>query len=736
MTIRVQGPDGVVIEFPAGTPDDVMSKALTTHYGQKPVAQGPGLQGAQGGETVRADAAGDTRTLPQIRDEYVTAQGKGDRTTQQGLASAYVNKERKEGGLSYALTDRARQMAKGVPLIGKGLDEFSAFMSSPIDGKGYEESLDYQRARDKTFEDARPKESMALGLTGGIASGIAAAPALAGVIGSAATRGGAVLRGAATGAGIGAVDGFVDGENGFVNRAEKSALGGVIGGAVGAAAVPFVAGVSKGINSIAETLARRSAPTGMSPQAGQVLQRTLDNDGMLGPAGGAALAKSGPSGMIADVSPGTMSLLDTAMQRGGRSTSDARKAIEGRATAANQSVDDAMNSALGAPRGVATADEGIRTGTQPARSSAYDAAYAAPIDYAAPQAQAIEGLLSRVPGSAIAAANQELRMLGHQSKQIMADIADDGAVKFHQMPDVQQIDAITRVLQGMARTGDGKGLMGGNTPTGRAAGNLAGEIRDNLRQLVPQYGQALDTAADAIGRREALDVGRRALSPAMARDEFGMTLNGMGQAERAEVSQGVRSQIDETLANVRSAISDPNVDARQAVSSLNQFSSDAVREKVTALVGKDQAAPLFSALDEARRALSLRAGVSQNSKTFARQSMTDQIEQSTAPGPVGTFIAGGEQGGLSQGIRALARTMMGKTPQRLQSEQDAIYGDVVKALTGPRGADAQSLIAQLSRRGELEQSNDTMARAGGLLLGGAATGGAYQASRPRQPMQR
>lgn len=728
--------DAMYRKFYADVPREEFDKKIGIVAPSEPTRADVGaimapMGNAPGGETIRANAAGDTRTLPQIREEYLTAQSAGDREKQQQLAEAYATKERTGGGMLYGLSDRVRQVAKGVPLIGKGLDELSAFTSSPFDSKGYEEALDYQRARDRTFEQSRPKESMALQIGGGVASGVAAAPAMAGMIGNAATRGGAVLRGIGAGAGVGAVDNFADAENGFANRAENALIGGAIGGAVGGLAVPVIGGVTNGIQGIANAMARRSVPIGINEGASKVLQRTLANDGMLGDAGATAISRSGPSGMIADVSPGTMGLLDTAMQRGGRAIAPAREAIEGRAASANQSVDQALSSTFGAPRGIATADDAIRSGTQGARSSAYDAAYATPIDYASKAGMQIESMIkNRVPKSIIDQANSIMRLEGVQSPQIMAKLADDGSVVFERMPDVRQVDYIKRALLDVAKRGDGMGAMGGNTTQGRAFGNLAGELRDALAEAVPAYREALDIASDAIGRRDALDLGRTALSPAMARDEFGMALKGMSQAERAEVAQGVRSQIDETLANVRSAISDPNVDARQAVAALNQFSSDAVRDKVKTLVGEGQAEQLFRAMDEARRALSLRAGIGQNSKTFARQAITQQIDEATEPGPLGTFIAAGEQGGLSQGVRALVRTMAGKTPQRLQSEQDALYGDIVKALTGPRGADAASLIQQLSRRGELGQSNEALARAGGLLLGGAATGGAYQAATP------
>lgn len=738
-TIETPGGKRLTIEAPDEA--TAMRGAQDWHAQQsRPVVLGAAdPMGSDGvsGDSIRSRNAGDTRGQMRTQDissAYDVAQGRGDANEQRAMADAFVQAEQRENPFLMGVDNRLRQLARGVPVLGRGLDEASAGFSALMGGN-YDKRLDYERARDRAFETSNPKEAIALQIAGGIGGGVAAAPVLAPLV-TGATRGMTALKSGLAGLGIGAVDGFLGGEGGASNRANQAAIGGAIGAGVGAAAPAVASGVSNTARRIADAIAGRKVPTGMSPGSSQVLQRVLDNDGMLGPAGAQAMARSGPSGMMADVSPGTVGLLDASMQRGGKAVSGAREAIEQRAAAASGQIDDALTRTFGAPTGVATAEDAIRTGTQGARSTAYDAAYATPIDYAAPAARNLQALLGRVPGSAIAQANAELKMLGHSSKQIMADIAEDGSVVFKQLPDVQQIDAITRNLRDIARMGDGKGLLGGNTPAGRAAGNLASEIRDTTRTLVPAYGKALDTAGDAIGRRQALEFGSKALSPSVARDEFARELRGMPAAERAAVAQGVRSQIDETLANIRSAISDPNLDARQAASALNQFSSDAVRDKVTTLVGKEQAQALFSSMDEARRALSLRAGIAQNSKTFPRQAITQQIDEANAPGPLGTFIAQGETGGLSQGIRALARTLLGKTPQTLQSEQDALYGEIVKALTGPRGADAQQLILNLSRRNALDQSALQAAQSGGLLTSGVAAGGAYQAIMPRQTQQR
>lgn len=181
-------------------------------------------------------------------------------------------------------------------------------------------------------------------------------------------------------------------------------------------------------------------------------------------------------------------------------TTTARTYME---NAVQQSVDglgQTLDATFGAPLGVNNVSTALRTGSQPARSAAYDAAYATPIDYASDAGRNLESLIGRVeraaPGT-IALANRLMAGEGVQSQQIMANVAEDGSVTFTRMPDTQQIDYITRALNHMAESGDGRGAMGGTTDIGRVLGNLARDIRGSLREVNPQYG---DVPCDSLPR--------------------------------------------------------------------------------------------------------------------------------------------------------------------------------------------------------------------------------------------
>jgi len=583
--------------------------------------------------------------------------------------------------------DIVRSLASGATF--GFMDEAAAGANSLIGDQSYDEALKSERERDASIpDDIRiPGEiaGMFLGTvaTGGLAGGAGAAARSAPL----ATR---IMRGSVTGATMGGLYGFGTGEGGVENRVENAAVTGALGGVVGTGA-PAVA---QGVRNLASRLMTGSVArdVGMSRPAYQTLNRAMAADDSFTGAGANRLAQGGPDAMLADAGPNAMSILDTAVQRSGPAATAARGAVEGRVGQAAQNVSQALDDALGTPQGLRTMESGLRNSTAAGRSSAYDAAYAQPIDYATPVGMRIENIItSRVPRSAIAKANALMRAEGERSRQILIDVADDGTIAFRQMPDVRQIDYITRGLNEVADLASAQGKLGGTTQTGRAYSNLSRELRSLTREAVPEYATALDTAAQPIQARNALQLGSRLLSPRMTRDEVAETMQGMSQAERAYVAQGIRSQIDDALANVKRAMTDGNMDAREAMKALKDLSSRAAREKVETVIGPDRAGQLFQALDQATTAFEMRAGVASNSRTFARTQLDDTISGMTDDGVVNA-VRSGEP--VNAG-RRLVQSLTNRTPADKARIADEIYSELVQALTGPRGPRAQDLLQQM-----------------------------------------
>lgn len=455
-----------------------------------------------------------------------------------------------------------------------------------------------------------------------------------------------------------------------------------IGGAVGAA-VPVVAkGVSSGYRSIMDRRAANQAAekAGASPEVARLLTDVMEADGTLGSQGARNMFRAGNEAMLADAGPNARSMLDTAIQGGGKGSVLAGNRISERVGRGASDLTTVLDDTMGAPQGVYSAREAIRTGTAGARGAAYDDAFSKAIDYAAPQAREIEEIVKgRVPGSAIRRANELMRLEGAQSKQILASIADDGSVTFERLPDVRQLDYITRALNDVASEADGAGKLGGTTALGRAYENLSRDIRSRLRTLVPEYGKALDTAADAIERSNALRIGDRALSPSVPRDEFAATIRGMSAGEKQNVAQGIRSRIDEKLANVTRAVQDGDMDAREAIKGLKDLSSRAAREKVTAVIGEEPAKRLFKELDRITTSFELRASVAENSKTFARDATREVVRAKAAPGAAGTLA----QGRPLNAAQRIAQALTGQTDEAVKGRETALFSEIADYLTRP-----------------------------------------------------
>lgn len=500
-----------------------------------------------------------------------------------------------------------------------------------------------------------------------------------------------------TGAAIGGIGGFTSTDGGVGDRLVGAAKGG-LGGAVVGTALPVVArGASEVVDALLNSGAAKDAAAklGMSPEAAKFMQTQMATDNTLGPSGGARMAAAGPEATLADAGPAARNVLDYAIQNSGQAGAAARTAIDTRVSRESSAISDALDTAFGKPVGVDTARASIRSASAPARDAAYKAAYAQPIDYASEDGRQIESLLQRVPRAAIDRANLLMKAKGETSGQIMAQVADDGSVSFKTMPDVRQLDYITRALNEEAQHGVGAGAMGGQTALGSALTTLSGDIRDILRLHVPEYGDALAVGQDTIQQTQAAKNGYDLLSPSTTREDVAAWTKGMSPEARTAAAQGVRSRISDAVSNVTRTLTDGDVPAREALKVLRDLSSTAARDKVASVIGQAQADTLFAKLDRATKSFELRAGVADNSKTFQRQAMDRQVNATVdSSGVVNTLLKGEP---VNAGKRAV-QFVTGATPERAQAAKDQMMQEVVKALVA-RGPGAVGTAQALSKLG-------------------------------------
>jgi hypothetical protein len=714
---EIKGPDGGTYEVNApddATPEQVLERVRSA------AAQPQQRFGAASPRAKPDPFQG--KGLDELKQMYRSA-GPGSALAPRSIMDAYVNKEADEGGFGYALDDVGRQLAKGVPVVGGALDEINAGTNALMGGN-YDETLEYNRARDRLREKLNPESSAAVQLAGGIAGTAAGARYLPMGVGDVARP---LLQrsaiGAAAGVPVGAADFFARGEGGFNERAMDAGLGGLVGGSLGAIAPGVGALVSPVVRNLMNLLSSDAALSrlGISRSAANVLLRQLSTDDTLSGAGAARIAEGGPDAMLADAGPAATNLLDTALERSGPGSTAARQRIEQRAAGANTNLTAEMDQTLGAPVGVDARQEAIRRGSSAQRSSEYNAAYDAPIDYASPEGQQLEAMLERVDPRALEYANSLMRKEGLASRQIRFTVNADGTVRAQRMPDVRQWDYITQSLQEAAYGTETRGALGGLTRAGRVDRNTAQEARGLLRQLVPEYGQALNTASDVIGRIEGLEVGEGLLSTKVTRDALARDLRGMSAGERQSVRAGLRDELEEIAANVSRMASDPNIEARELRETLQKLTSRAARDKISLVVGDPQRAnALYSQIGRAMRALELRASVARNSRTFGRKATDEQVKAQLEPGIVGLAM----QGEVPRAAKKLIQKLSGMTPERQLALEDRLYGEISDALTRVRGTAAERYLQQLQRALAARTSSRTRGYAAGERAGRAVVGGA------------
>lgn len=637
------------------------------------------------------------------------------------LAQSDIDKERIAQSPIYA---RATQVAEGVPFVGSYYDE-ALSAAAPSVGQAFRQTADAMRRE-------KPGQSTALNIVGAVAGAapmaLAAGPTIIG--NTARTLGSRALAGLGVGAGVGATEGAIygageQGGEGRAANAQRGAIfGGVAGGALGAAA-PYVSeGIKRAISRLrGSDVGIISKHLGVSTPAARVIKSALDAGNIDDAA--TAFARAGGNAMLADAGQPARQLLDAAANTGGAAGRIVTDAVEGRATGASKSLTKALDAYLGAPSGKDAMARSVREGTSAAREAAYSAAYSKPIDYASPRGAALESLLKRVPKSAFDDANSLMAAEGNRSAQIMARVADDGTVTLERLPDVRQLDYITRALKGVADKADGQGKLGGTTPLGRAYGELATNIRNVLKGAVPEYRKALDTAADAISRVKAGETGYTLLRPGTTRETVVEALKSATKAERDAMKEGVRTYIDDAMANVTRALTDSNMDARESIKLLRDLSSRANQQKMRFLLGQKAADAFFAEIDSATTAFELRAALAQNSKTAIRQSIQGSVKQQAAPGAL-EVLGSGEP---VNAAKRFVQLFTGSTEEAQALREAGIYEDIARALTETRGYQAKTALSLVQKAMQGQKLTEQQASFIGVIVAESGVlAGSHEAS--------
>jgi hypothetical protein len=717
---EMKTPDGRVFEVDAPDPATA-AKSLqdVTDFARR----ASGMTHEQKVEAYRATKPGD------MWGDYLSAEIQKPRqgeTAEQARTRAYGTGSTDRVDMS-GTGKVAATFLQGVPFVGEYMDEGLGWVAGKMGLQSEEDATAAIRAGQADMDQNYPKTATGLRVGGGVTGGLVGAGALPWwapqSLGMKSLYG--AVTGGLLGTGEGAVSGYgsgTDDESRKGNAKTRAIVGGLLGTAVGGAA-PFIAeGVERTGRWALDQLnvAREARQAGLSRPSYEIMTRAMDADGSLNGTGAQNIAAAGPEGMLADAGPNAEALLDVSIARAGPSANIGRDAIEGRVTRTSQAATNALDNTLGVPRGMETMQEGIRTGTQAARGNAYTTAYGVPIDYSVPAGQRLEQMLPEIPPDVLRTANRIMQVRREPaSAQILLRQMPDGSFVPERLPDVRQWDYITRAMNELAEGQEGRGALGGQTAIGSGFQDWSRDIRRTLRGLVPEYGNALDVAGDAIANRQALVFGERMLDPRTTRDEVTRMLQGITPPERQNLAAGVRSFIDEKLANVQRTITD-EAEMREAIRAVKELSSRAVREKITALVGPQQATTLFESIDQAARSLELRGNVAINSKTFIRTDTDRTIKEATTGG-IGGAIRSGEPVTTTKKV---VQGLLGGTEADNLARTDQVYSEIARALTANNPQQILRNLQQIARR---NPQNAAIARTVGGLLGYPVFGpAAYQ----------
>lgn len=590
---------------------------------------------------------------------------------------------------------------QGIPFVGEYSDEITGAIDRATGGTGA--AGDMQRAVQGAMDRQYPKTSTALQIAGGIAGSapLAALAAPSVVAVAPATLAGRATLGALSGAVAGGVEGAVSGYGAGQGetRGQTAIQRGLLGTAFGGLAGGVAPLASAGIKNAVEWFKGRdinviSGELGISKDAARVVKAAIENDDMA--AAQAELRRAGSDVMLADASPATAQLLDTSMQSGGAAARIGREAVETRATAANDRITRTLDNILGAPEGVQASSRAVSQRTAGLRQMAYDRAYSSAIDYASDAGRNIEGVLSRIPSrtvqAAVSEANDAMRAAGVRNMQIMAEIADDGSVVFREMPNVQQLDELKKALNSIAQN-ETDAITGRVTGAGLRARTLARELAEAIGEAVPQYKTAVRLGGDKIAEQNALDLGRKLLLSSTTRETVAETMQNASKEAQEAARRGLRTYIDETLANVQRTITDPNVDAREAMALVKSISSRANKDKVAVVLGQARADALFRALDEAAKQLELRSAVARNSATASRLAGRETIDAITEPGALRTLL----KGRPADAGRKVVQLFTGQGSEIQAARKQELYAEIARALTGIQGQAAQDALATVQR---------------------------------------
>ena len=595
------------------------------------------------------------------------------------------------------LTARGLKFSEGTVAAGSYIDEAAESIDPQLGAK--------TRALSAAMDEQNPIESMLLQTAGAVVSALplgmlAVGSRLTGAadfVATNLTRGQRMLSGLLKGVPLataeGGIYGYGEGKDG--TRRETATTGAMFG------LVPS-AGLALGGPVLQDLIKRvKEADIGfiaktfeISNDAARLVKDAFSSGASLD-AAVARIRSAGDQGMIADAGTAADHLLDAAAATTPAASELTQQVVGERAAAASRSITETMDETLGlSPTGNKAAYKKISEETAQGRSDAYTDAYKEPINYASDEGMAIERVLDLIDESemmgAIKKANADMRLDGKKNQQIMATIAADGTISYKEMPNVQQLDYIKRAFGKLGN--DATDITGKVSSDGIRYNTISGRLKQAIGNAVPLYNDAVALGGDKIMQDKALKIGGELLSKKTKRE----TVEYLAKAsvdERAAARQGVRNQIEDTLAEVKNSLATEDIDIKEAQKLLTDLSSRANLDKLSFIIGPKGVSDMMEKLTMVRRALTLQQAIAKNSATAGRQSLQKIGDAALNAGPRNATMRGDPFAMYSETVKLA----LGTDAKSQAARSSAMFGDVIKALTNMRGEEAVKALELMTK---------------------------------------
>jgi len=382
---------------------------------------------------------------PQRIAEIRAAQGRAGEVYKRGMAEDII-------GQLGEIPSRAASAIKGVPFVGSYIDELIGTVSP--------EAAQATRAAQEAREIVAPVTTgvsrAGVGLATAIPAALAAPSIAVAPLGT--TLGGRVAAGTAGGVTLGGLEGLIYGAGEGRTREERKAAaeqqaktGAAIGGILGPVG-PLVGGAIGGIAG--RRVAAPAREIGQEIQTkGEALELLSAAARMDEPVAAEAMQRAGQYASLGQMGPATRNLLDLAASSTSEGAAIARRNIDEVAGQAGEQFSTLLDTSFGGPQAAQAIEDTLMQSTAGQRSELYDEAYEQAIDYSSPIARELEDLLEGVDAPIIRNAETLMRRERQPSSQILAQLDEAGnVIGFDTLPDVRQIDYITRALNNVSPT--------------------------------------------------------------------------------------------------------------------------------------------------------------------------------------------------------------------------------------------------------------------------------------------